>query len=1045
MTSAHSDIAAELADRLVDLARHQAPHELRVACGLGGGGEPLVRELFAACGFTDLTVTCLHEANGKPPAVRYRATGDEGVITDYVAASGLAREYTRPAPCPDGSWRIALVRDQGIGETESQLYDEQARQGAFIELMARECRVARDSARRLAAELDAPTGLIADLSSLSTDWSHATHAELLRACVELPPVDRLRDELETQDGRAALDLGRALCLLEPSEIELSDELAMLASALSGRSYAVSDVEIVLRRVPALFEVTSDQPAVLRPSSGLARLLMLGLVPPSASEHYALFEALRERALTALTRRDASDRFVARQLPRQANAAGALHELVSDPLAVLSSDPFALLRELEHKPRELRMPAAKVVALSAHRLLRGHDRASQLELSARRIGLHEFAETLAERLPSRRWRPLWAQAEPTHTHRLAFNHRAPLLSVASVEHPEGWAFVGSADGNVWRVSPYRNPVQLLGTRDLNGEIRALAACRVGEDYRVGIGTSSHSVGMLDGRTGELLWLEESSHNAPISTATFSRDPQLTFITAGVDGKVIAHQLSNRSTFEVLYQHGSEVRDVRSIRLGDRPMAVFCAVDGVIGLLDLQRGEILAIWQIANDVLNSVDACVVDDDLILATGTSSGRVAKLTVPTASVAENAGAPRHDDWSSLARHALAVNRVHLVADRRGVSVLSGGSDGSWQWNNETTNQQVGLGHVGPIWSLDLMEAPKRRYVVSAGGEGTCRLWLTDAVLDERITHTQPLAHRGPVSAIEISAGPTRKTLVITGGKDGDVRVASPELTEGGELLARHDSEVSALLSVDLDGDQSHVVSGSLDGALRLTPVEATREQDSTILGIAHEGVLAIATARLGGVERLVSGGQDGTITAWDLDTRLPLETVQASQYGRVQAACRADHFSDEVLAVGDQAGVLRIYEGRLDEHSECALHTSILCLCSLPGAVRGLVVGLVDGRLAIVQEAGLFGQSVRFICASENEIRGLATLILGGRIYVACAGLDRHLRILDVHTGQEIIDIELDGYALSLSTLGSAAGIGSSAGAAVIQFPRDTLLLHQ
>jgi WD40 repeat protein len=1014
--------AASLLAPVVARAREQAPRPLGVACGLGGGGEPLVRALHAAAG-----------------------NDGEGVVTDLASSAGVG-----PAPTPhgqdeDGDWRVVLTRDTSHGgHTLASIAGREVEAQLFCELLNETCDVPPQLGAEVVDRLGCPTALIPDLAAAGVDWSGAEAADLLDACWELAAVVGMRETMSRDGGHALLDLGRTLCLMNPVEMELSDEWALLAGALSGRTYSTADISLVLSSFPGLFEVARRRNLV-RPSSRLARELLLGGVPPSQSEHFAIYRALRNRSVAALERADDSDRFIASQLPRQATAAAAIPTLTADPLGILSSDSLALLAELESEPAELCKPAAKMIALCAHRLLDGPDRASHLELSARRIGLHSFANALTGELPVRRWRPLWAQAELAHTHRVALDHSSPILGVAAVEDPGGLAFAGSADGSVWRISPYEPARRLAGSDAFSGEIRSLAAHTVDGRPVVGVGTSAHVVGVLDGSDGAALWLDTGTHRDPLSISFIHPGDGGALLTAGVGGAIYRHPLlDGAERGELVYRHGSEIRDVQTVEVDGTELIVFCAVDGIVGVLRYEDGSQIARWHIAEDVLNSIAAAVDGADLLLLAGTSKGSIRRLVVPTRSL--QGGDPlRHDEWSELTNHPQSVNCVRVFPDEDDLVVLSGSSDGSWQWNDHSGTRQRAQGHIGPIWSIDLMEGA-RRYVITAGGEGTSRLWLTDAVLGERIANSQPLAHRGPVSAIELAADPAEEILVITGGADGDVRAAAPSLAEGGELLARHESEISALLSVSIDQARSHVVSGSVDGTLLLTSIDAGRRRQSVVLGIAHEGVTSLSRGRLGEISELVSGGMDGTITAWDLDTRVPSRTVQGCQYGSVRALCHLDGHGEGLLVVGGQDGKLKLFRGEaLEAGGETpTLEAGVLRLAPLPGSGTGLLAGLMDGQVAVIEEIGLYEPSIRYLKASDNEIRGLGTLILGGRLFVACTGLDRHLRLLDVESGEKTIDIELDGYALTLKALGASVGLGTSAGASVIAYPTDMVALN-
>jgi WD40 repeat protein len=1051
--SATVDQASVLDDALSEMlvrARAQAPAPLNVACGLLGGGEAFTRAIWAATGVEHGELELEPVALGDERIGTAHSAAD-GVVVDRVAAAGVGPvDACEDDVAPDG-WRIVLVRDVAPGAHRLASFGEgDAESRIFRELLERVCSMSPDSAAAVEDALGCATALVGELQGVRTDWQGIGPSKALADCSALPAIAALRAQLASSGGRALLDLGRALCLMDPQEIELSDEWALLAGSLSGRVYAPSDITMALQAFPGLFEIDEGRRrSIVRPSSPLAASLLLGGVPASASEHFEMYRALRDRARGALSRKDASDRFVARQLPRQATAASALHELVEDPLGVLCSDTLTLLRELEEQPAQLRRPAAKVVALSAHRLLGATDRASHLELCARRIGLYDFADRLAEQLPARRWRPLWAQSELMHTHRVAFNHRAPLLSVAAVSHPEGWAFVGSADGKVWRVTPYRHPTRLAGSDALGAEVRAIAAVRADDAYLVAVGTSSHAVGVLDGRRGDLLWLDADTHRNPLSAVAICEEDGGTLISAGVGGAIYAHPLVDGSgEARPLHEHGREIRSLKVIRIEQTDLVAFCTVDGVVGIVRIDDGRLVAGWHVGDEVLNSIDAVIDGEWLRLVAGTNNGSLLELRARKQGLTAGAvgGKLAREPWQRLGEHPLAINDVRIVEDRDDCSVLSAASDGSWKWSTPESTRQAGLGHVGPIWAIDYMTAGDRRYVITAGGEGACRLWLTDAVLNERITHAQPLAHRGPVSAIDLVTDPADEVLVVTGGSDGDVRIGAPQLAEGGELLTRHNSEISALLCAGVSGARTHVVSGSLDGTLRLTSLPEHSADKSAILGIAHEGVTALSVGPLSSNYDIVSGGRDGTITSWDLSTRTPRKTVKGCRYGGVQALCHVEDHGEWALVVGGQEGVLGLrYGADLEQRGGSSLEAGVMCLCPLPGGPRGLLAGLSDGRVAVVRELGLYGEDITYLDASENEIRGLSTLILGGRVFVACAGLDRHLRLLDIQSGEQAIDIDLDGYALALSSAGSSVGLGSTDGAVVISYPTDALRLNQ
>jgi WD40 repeat protein len=317
--------------------------------------------------------------------------------------------------------------------------------------------------------------------------------------------------------------------------------------------------------------------------------------------------------------------------------------------------------------------------------------------------------------------------------------------------------------------------------------------------------------------------------------------------------------------------------------------------------------------------------------------------------------------------------------------------------------------------------------------------------VIGETLAHIQPLAQTGSVTAIQLAADPAEEILVITGSANGDVRVGGGTVAKGGELITAHDGEVSALICVDAEGTRSHVISGSYDGAIRISRVGRGEPDSSKVLGIAHEGVTALSARARDSGHVLTSGGRDGTITSWDLATSMPTKTVLGCRYGAVQAIVNLPDHATGIVVVGGQDGTLSTYRGEsLEPRGDATmLGSSVLCLCPLPGINNAVLAGLASGRIAIVRGLGIYEPEIDYIEVSGNELRALGTTMIGGRLFAACTGLDRHLRLIDVETRESRIVIDLDGYGLSLSLLGHSAALGTSAGASILSYPNDILVL--
>jgi FOG: WD40 repeat len=601
---------------------------------------------------------------------------------------------------------------------------------------------------------------------------------------------------------------------------------------------------------------------------------------------------------------------------------------------------------------------------------------------------------------------------------------------------------------------RLPARLLiSPTVLGGEIRALTAAFVRQQSLVACGTSAHAVAVFDGDTGDLMWRDSDRYTDPLSTIAIEAGVDRGRIfTGGVGGDIAVHDLfTGKHPAEPLHRHGVEIRDLVVVQgPGGSSVIVFCAVDGTVGVVHAETGQQLLTWRVEEEVLNSVDANVEQDDLVIVVGSASGRVICRTLPL-KLLESTGLVRltgdDGDVTDIARHELAVNCVRFMGTGEQLQVLSASTDTTWRLTNVADARgRPGVGHVGPVWSIDAVSVEGRTYVYTAGGEGTCRLWLIESV-EEDLEFARSARHHGPVTSIFLLPGDVHgRVTALTGGGDGGVRITTSAKAAGSRTVLHHGAEISAVMCVPSSdrSDSLDVISGSTDGALHLTELGEEGYSASQVLGIVHEGVTTLSKGMIGGSQHVISGGLDGTISIWDLDKRAPKATVRACQYGSVQALCHVDARGEGAVVAGGQDGTLSLRVGIALEERRCSrLPTSILCLSAFPGSGMWFVAGLTDGRLAIVRELGPHAENIQYVEASETEIRGVAAMLIGDRLVVAATGLDRRLRLFDATSGTEMLQIELDGYALTLAANETRIALGTTAGAMVATFPVDPLLL--
>jgi WD40 repeat protein len=829
---------------------------------------------------------------------------------------------------------------------------------------------------------------------------------------------------------------------------------------------VSDLSVVMLQFPELLRTRQEGGRrLVEPRTPLALTLMTGLVTPSGSEHLEVYRALRARAVETLVARDESDAFVAAQLPRQARGSLALEDLLKDALAVLCSDPYQLVAEIESSAHTVLHPGGKTVLLAAHQLAGRYDRASHLELTAHRVGLTAFAGSIGAAVPDRGWTAVWARSRPVNANRIVARCASPVLSVAQVVDDPQCRFVAAcSDGRLWVGSAYE-PARLLwdGSHRV-GELRACDARYLDGTSLVAVVTSDQRVLVVDVDTGKLLREDADAHAAPLSAVALGRSGGRRIVaSAGVDGLLHIVSLQGPPEEEARVARRLTIQDlpieVRSVQIvdGDPALVVHAGVDGTVGIIDAATGETMASCPTDLGVLNAM-ALWADPDrperIVLVVGAASGIVARITW-------NAIEHAWDRPLVLMEHAAAVNAVDLVASPHGLTVIAAASDTTWSAIDldrtgeplpaeEPLGEPVS-GHFAPVWGITVL--PRRDsdgwFVVTGGGEGVCRLWVPEAVRRESLVLERPTRHGGSVTSVHLTEDDGTVTIV-TGGADGQVRLWHNEDASSGRALEEAPSAIRALAMLPVEprpggepDEDCVLLAGAAHGSIIMMRMRDGQVVRKEPLGISQEGVTAFAVARLDDRRLLVSGGLDGSLALWDPDRvvpQTPLARHEALHFGPVTALAVLGYSAAKVrLAAATQDGTISIR--RLPDLTEAGSHrleVSVTDIAALPHQESGLVAGLVDGRIAY-STTGAW----RYFHAHQNDVAGLSAFVISGRVVVVSAGLDRRLCLWDLATEQLLQELELDGLPLALHTVSPYTAVATTAGAAVFRFSEDPLLL--
>ena len=258
----------------------------------------------------------------------------------------------------------------------------------------------------------------------------------------------------------------------------------MASALSGRKYADEDVAWVRDKAGAyIVEALQSGQSVYRLyHKALADYFHDDAVDEERHRRItkALIASVPDRGPAGSKMWQEAHLYVLLHLSTHAARCGTLSSLVRDPLYLLVAESVRLLAAIDHSISTLPSDIIRVYKQTAHRL---HDapleeKASYLELSAKKQGVSDMAEQIASLPLSRKWAPRWALWNYTDTHRVLEGHTGFVESVATGQLGNCVIIVsGSMDqtARVWDASTGRTLRVLKGH---TGWLSSVALGRLG---------------------------------------------------------------------------------------------------------------------------------------------------------------------------------------------------------------------------------------------------------------------------------------------------------------------------------------------------------------------------------------------------------------------------------------------------------------------------------------------------------------------------------------------------------------------------------------
>ena len=591
-------------------------------------------------------------------------------------------------------------------------------------------------------------------------------------------LDRLPDPRRERDREllTALAYARGAGLDDPAWLAFAAALGYDAKA--------ADLD-ALRRSPAadyLLQTTTTE----RGSRPVTRLFHQALTDELLTPRHQPSDesALLDMLLGQAEQTGWQDRYLREHAAEHAAAADRLDRLVDDPCYLITVDPARLVPYLDAARSAPARATAAVYRQSTHLLARLDlpMRASQLELTAHRLGCHGLAARVASVAPDRPWQTRWSHGRRAASHQVLTGHDGSVTAVAAGALPDG------------------TPVIISGSGYPDGTVRVW---RTGDGAPVG--------GPLTG------------HNGYVTAVAAGTLPDGTpvIISGGSDGTVRVWRMADGTPVgKPLRCHGGSVEAVAAGTLPDGTPVIISGGGGTVRVRRMADGTKVG-------------------KRLRGQGGPVHAVAAGTLPdgTPVIISSDGPDEGDDYGMVWVWRMADGtpvgkplRGHggpVVAVAAGTLpdgtpvIISGGGyrDGTvrvWRMADGAPVGEPLTGHNGWVSAVAVGALPDGTPVIISGSgdrDGTVRVWrMADgAPVGEPLT--------GPVNAVAAGTLPDGTPVIISGGSDRTVRVwRMAGGTPVGEPLTGHGGMVRAMAAGTLpDGTPVIISGGDDDGTVRV------------------------------------------------------------------------------------------------------------------------------------------------------------------------------------------------------------------------------------
>ena len=705
---------------------------------------------------------------------------------------------------------------------------------------------------------------------LESDWHRILPATMPEAMEGY--LIRLEQRFGTAAYRRTLDFLLALAYTYGPGYDSVEQWAAVATAVSSRqsTYAVSDAYEAFDFAGELIEAgdaelrRSPRPIGLIHSE-IARILQVRQGKPVV-DHASITEVLLHEAPEGPVARQRdwalAGPYARTHTATHAAQCGRLPVLLDDAGFLVFADPASLLSAAWGRPESSAPPIAALQRCYRHvRDCSIDERAAYLEFSARCMGNVHLAARIGNLSLNRPWQVPWFSV---------MTDTAPGLLIYHTKR--------SFTGNLAITEIERRPTIAFTESDFG----------------------NYKLILLDLLTGEQLNYYEAEFSRMLDMSVQFIGTNLLTAVSYEDGCYLWRPSQGVwARLEGRQEHDEESRPI-AVSVGDyngKPIALTVDFSGRATMWDLEswlsgQRPVTAVaswpwstetWRVGHDFTpfevlrlggRSVAALSVDHEMAFI----------FDITTGAMIGGIELGKRNEVSSFAIGYINDEAVGLLGMWHGTVQVCELSTGRRYW--------LPIHHTSHVEGAATFRADGRDMLVTISG-GDLRIWNIDDLLGSR---SELIAiHRedkSTPSAITIG-GRAGQHIAMTGAEDGSVTFF--DCRDGKAMcdpIGAHDGEVTSVAAA-ADGDP-YAVTGGRDGTLRFWDLTSCQPSSDNIhtqnlpgrvyiggemAGFAlgshpswHPAERTVSTGTLQGRKVAVSGGDDGLVRVWDLETRAPL-----------------------------------------------------------------------------------------------------------------------------------------------------------------------------